>query len=583
MNDLDEPWDHGELAAVWRHVPAPTGALADARALLVDRLGCYELPTWTRDRDHDGGEGAIETFVVTLTDLDLLDDLRGPDEWAHVLTYAEDIDTQWRGFFPPEPPAAPLLAARLLDVQHSIGTRLTVRLAHDGGRVVDVAIDGRSGLLAELLEAVLGVPGMHHGDLADERYRRWLECLERSALRLAAAVGRLMGLAEELWPRPEVAGDEPHDDAEVLLAAQDPDVKRLRKLWEQLAELERDPASGHRRWNRLGDEMSEVRERLLARPGGLAAVQRFAVEHPDPFVRRWARRAADPDPSTGVESLAAWLRHPAIGLAELAEEVRPALRLKDISADFPGSPADAIAQYREGAPASWLGGPPLGPLPAWPRRDDGIALVHVAHLDLLALHLARRGEESGDWSDLALLPETGALQVFHDLETPGDEPGEGDRGAWVVRWVESPTEVIRPPRDASGPTPGFAPVHALAQATIPALQDTPQALGDRVVDAHERLLAAVAVELAADPEHPDAYPRPPSQVLGHGWAPAGEALEWLERLDDRTDAGGWVLLLDVAGVGPLDSWFGDEGHLEIWIRRGDLGAHRFDAAWALLR
>ncbi|MDP9458909.1 MAG: YwqG family protein [Actinomycetota bacterium] len=43
------------------------------------------------------------------------------------------------------------------------------------------------------------------------------------------------------------------------------------------------------------------------------------------------------------------------------------------------------------------------------------------------------------------------------------------------------------------------------------------------------------------------------------------------------------MLADLAGVGPLDQWFGEEGHLEFWVRRADVRARAFDRAWMLLR
>jgi hypothetical protein len=43
------------------------------------------------------------------------------------------------------------------------------------------------------------------------------------------------------------------------------------------------------------------------------------------------------------------------------------------------------------------------------------------------------------------------------------------------------------------------------------------------------------------------------------------------------------MLLDIPGVGPFEDWFGDAGHLELWIRGHDLRAHRLDLAWPLLR
>ena len=61
----------------------------------------------------------------------------------------------------------------------------------------------------------------------------------------------------------------------------------------------------------------------------------------------------------------------------------------------------------------------------------------------------------------------------------------------------------------------------------------------------------------------------------------------VERLGDVLPLGSkddsYILLADIPGVGPLEDWIGDEGHLEFWIRHSDLKKKKFDRAWALLR
>ena len=75
------------------------------------------------------------------------------------------------------------------------------------------------------------------------------------------------------------------------------------------------------------------------------------------------------------------------------------------------------------------------------------------------------------------------------------------------------------------------------------------------------------------------------QLLGHpplGWGNvAAESLEPFLPLSEPGDE--WVFLLDVPGTGPLEGWFGDDGHLEVWIRSSDLAAGAYERCWVTLR
>ncbi|MHC2999557.1 hypothetical protein OB08_10350 [Microbacterium sp. HJ5] len=77
-----------------------------------------------------------------------------------------------------------------------------------------------------------------------------------------------------------------------------------------------------------------------------------------------------------------------------------------------------------------------------------------------------------------------------------------------------------------------------------------------------------------------------TRVLGvghHHHQPRPEHVALLhERLPLRGDDDRHVLLFDVSSELSLDNVFGDPGRLEIWIRRNDLRAHRFDELVSLL-
>ena len=106
-----------------------------------------------------------------------------------------------------------------------------------------------------------------------------------------------------------------------------------------------------------------------------------------------------------------------------------------------------------GSDVAWLGGPAVPPLDAWPRRTDGVPLAHVMSVSLVALEWDEDARRA--WADhRGGLPEDGVLEVFHDLETYGTEPGDRDLGAWLVRWVPEPdtTGLVDPPADLDTPS-----------------------------------------------------------------------------------------------------------------------------------
>lgn len=361
-------------------------------------------------------------------------------------------------------------------------------------------------------------------------------------------------------------------------------LRELVELYGRLSALDTTPGSGHRARNAVSDRIAAVLPGVLADPALLDQLREIGRTHPDPLVRGYAGDDADPPPPTTPEDLPAWLAHPGVGLAELAGDARPAIALMPQALD-PARAEDrellaAAAEYDEYHDSSWLGGAPSGPLPDWPRRADGVALVHVAQVDLRS------------WAWLAAqlpglpldrFPPRGVLQVFHDLETPGDAPGDGDRGAWQVRWVESPGAPVTPPPDAAGPTRVHALLSQEAVGTLPCpddLADDRLAAGAEL--ARRRLLAAQRAVGTGDRDLDLSLLRPQSQLFGHAWSSEREARERLATAA-ATATNDWLLLADVAGVGPLDSWFGDEGHLEVWMRSSDVARSDFSRAWVLLR
>lgn len=368
------------------------------------------------------------------------------------------------------------------------------------------------------------------------------------------------------------------------------ELTELLDLYRELARLEGDPEAGHRRWNDVVARVQELLPAVLADPPSLDRLREIGRTHEDESVRRHASMDADPPPPRSASGLAEWLAHPGVGLQELVASVRPAVRLAGLSLDdaaaedeaFLDELFDVAADYPRHHDSSWLGGPPLGPLPTWPTRDDGVALVHVAQFDLRPWAWLAAEMPGVPVSDF---PGSGVIQVFHDLETPGDRPGDGRRGAWLVRWVEVPEAAVDAPAGAEGPTPARALIEQEAAATLPSPEDIEdERIAERCDLARRRLLATNCEAGGVDLPPVDLWTlRPESHLFGHGWHSAREGREILTAAAPGGDGAEWLLLADIAGVGPLDQWFGDEGHLEVWVRAADVRARAFERAWVLMR
>ncbi|MDT0278461.1 DUF1963 domain-containing protein [Blastococcus goldschmidtiae] len=334
------------------------------------------------------------------------------------------------------------------------------------------------------------------------------------------------------------------------------------------------PGVGFRVWNRQTDRNTAVVDALLRQPDGWPALQRLAVQHPDPGVRGYAESYVNPGPPDTVGEAREWLAHPARRLGHLDLAVEPCVYSAAQDEETSRGLDTGLAEWPHG---SWVRGSSTSPGP-WPLRDDGIPLVHVAHLDLHML----------TWLPAHPFPDvTGAFEVFHDLETWGIEESDGPRNCWALRVIPYGGRLAGPPSDLDvSPAawlhgnPGVSLawpddwVDRLSEAEVDALTDAQDAIRDQVLDT-----------VGPAPRLPPGAARFVPQVLGHpqlGWGNVvQESLEPFLPLSEEGDR--WVFLLDVPGVGPLDGWFGDEGHLEVWIRASDLAAGAYESCWMTVR
>lgn len=234
----------------------------------------------------------------------------------------------------------------------------------------------------------------------------------------------------------------------------------------------------------------------------------------------------------------------------------------------------------------------------------------------LGHELLNHGESR--WFTELDLPETGILQLFYDLEHDVMLDPEQPSGA-VVRWV-SERDLFRPGwlldhpdlqefADSEDLLPALTDTRqpasfdslSVSLQFLPSLGAPPDHLDEDQFERFEylrRLLAAQArhgpadwelgrtrMYRAADPTFPAAAPSSSVRGLGHYdlRVEEDETREALRKSLPLTDGDRHVLLFNIVGVDNLDGAFGDDGHLEVWIRSSDLRAKNFGAVAPILR
>jgi hypothetical protein len=334
--------------------------------------------------------------------------------------------------------------------------------------------------------------------------------------------------------------------------------------WRILSRWQQQATSGDHRWNELVDQLGRLSEMVARDSEQVQALQRVAEHDQDRFVRLRARQvvrpfAPHPDSATDLDS---WLNSPLIGLGDL--ELHPELGLAVVP--------DALAEG-----LTWFCGVPAAGLAQWPRRSDGMPLAH-----LLQVHL---GDHRSLLRQRPVVPTGGFLQFFHDLEAIGDEPIDGKNGGWLVHYSTLVgTAMLRRPDDLTDDAFRDQYMGRVEQTwTLPSPLDLDldDQTFERLEAANERILETVTSSWGV--HEIEGPPDPVPLLFGHS---AEERLIAQQRLTDvlpLSDRDDYVLIADIPGVGPLDGWIGDMGHIEFWIRDSDLAKQDFARAWALLR
>jgi hypothetical protein len=341
-------------------------------------------------------------------------------------------------------------------------------------------------------------------------------------------------------------------------------VPELVEGWRTMSLWEQQGHPGVRRWNGLVERLNHLAEVAVRDPEQVRALEQVADQDQDRSVRMHARhvvRPFVPRPDSATD-LARWLNNPLVGLGGLQLHPEPGLAVVP----------DTLAEGQ-----TWFCGEPVTGLTEWPRRADGIPLAHLLQVELFDHPPLTKRHPA--------MPTGGVLQFFHDLEAIGDEPSDGRNGGWLVHHAPQPgTVTLRRPDDLTDDAfrdRFMARVEQTWTFPSPLDLDLDDQTFDRLETANERVLETVVSSWGVDELEtaPDAVPL----LLGHS---AEQRLIAHQRLTDVLSLSGadaYVLLADIPGVGPLDGWVGDMGHIEFWIRDSDLVKRDFARAWALLR
>lgn len=286
--------------------------------------------------------------------------------------------------------------------------------------------------------------------------------------------------------------------------------------------------------------------------------------------------------------VADWLRARGPHAEALADQVAWSPTFTEQS--FPGGPGEVEDLWTTGGRVSWVGGPAVAPLDHWPRSAARAPLEHVITVCLDDLHTTGDAASTRTFPQHEQgLPTTGALEVFHDLSTWGWDADDAAAAGWLVRWVPQPDRSHLVPGPDTTALDG-RPSSPVCQAgtflpgwTLPPLADAvgaPSAVFD------------VAEDLAREHARAWCHQRQlpfrgqvdgPTHAYGHGSRSTAAAAEVLAAVLPLDDGDHHRLLLEVESGSHLAGWFGDRGHLQVWMRRSDLAARRFDAAWCLVR
>ena len=346
-----------------------------------------------------------------------------------------------------------------------------------------------------------------------------------------------------------------------------------------------------RRANKLVDDADALVREAMRDPDALAELLRLIETVEDFDLKDWLRGRVLPDLGQGLSDPRGFRSHPLVNFTAEEMPIRPCLALVDVKGSIKKRDLfDEDYAYS----CSWFAGSPVVEEDQeWPAAEDGFPYVHVVQADLGFM----RGDFGGAeriFDDLGI-PDSGVLQVFHDLETYGwdadEEPG------WCVRWVENPTKLLDPPpMDRDGYRKPRL-IEASTAISIPPVEvfagegESWERYHQVAMRVEDQLRSPLSQGKFKEDKRPTAWESdhvpefPTSRIGGFGYHPLTDEIEevLLKALPLSSAKDEYFLLFDVAGVRHLDGWFGDCGHLQVWIRSSDLKKRNFDDVWCIIR
>lgn len=333
----------------------------------------------------------------------------------------------------------------------------------------------------------------------------------------------------------------------------------------------------------------------LATLRGLAA-RADALSGRDGEFASFVSRVLQPSPLVALADPERFRSHPVLSFTPDQMPIRPALVLP-VASFVSDEEFDA-----DGDMWTWFGGVPVALNGfVWPEKPDGPPLTHVLQVDFET--------ESANHPEYARtgLPDRGVLQIFHDLLTYG-EANDSERSGWRVTFHNVDDEARDRARLAVQPAGVYqpiprTPINADVVATVRSALDAD--LTDAQFEAYQRVVERLdwfpytRNMLGSDPrlaKRPDGslirpdedgfVPVEPMSRMG-GFGHCNSNPDYAKVLDQMlplTAGDEHLLLADISPGQFTDAdWFHGSRHLEVWMRRSDFDARRFDDVWCMIR
>ncbi len=212
----------------------------------------------------------------------------------------------------------------------------------------------------------------------------------------------------------------------------------------------------------------------------------------------------------------------------------------------------------------------------WPRTPEGRPLHFLAQVNLEKEVLPFRAAQ-------AILPSTGALSFFYDLDALPQGRDPEDRYRFRVLWTPdlSCAKTIDPPPGVRGvPTQEWS-LSGLAGWRLPSEVDA-RFLLEPLDEEGYAAYAGLADAFMAPSDH--RLLGPADWLEGDARAQCAEATARLWGASPApVSASSWRLLWQVGGEPDLDALLGDDVRIYVMIREEDLAERRFIRSWAVMQ